>query len=548
MEAANSDLWQRIRGTARRAGFSAFWSWWIGQLAPLIPEPMHNAVQRRRLRPVLVFGADAAVLWVPSLADGHLAYGEAARVALSADEAAVTIAGRTAIEGLSPVAKGGRAGPVRIVIALAASQVLRKTITLPAAVEDNLAQALAYDLDRHTPFKPDEMYFDAIVVGRDPAKRQIRVDWAAALRTLVDQMRRRAESWGATVVAVTPASTTGALPLSGPVLNLLPGAGQAQTSSRRRWEIWVPLALIAAAALFATALPLWQKRGYAIALLQQAGQARAQADASGALRDELERLTGDYNFALQKKYAYPTALQSVEEVSKLLPDDTWLTQFELKNTAKGKEPRREILLRGESANAGHLVSLFEASRLFEQAAPRSPTTKIQPGPGEIFDLGAQLKLLPPPQPLEFATGGDGEAMPAASAPAPIPAVPVTSVPMPAKPAAPEPAAAQAAERRDDAPAPAGATPAAPRRPAVPPAVTRRAAVPPAATPEAATPPAVAPPAAPPEAAPPEAAPPEAAPPEAAPPEAAPPEAAPPEAAPPEAAPPEAAAPAAEGPR
>ena len=425
-------------------------------------------MQRRRLRPVLAFGTDAVVLWVPAVANSHLAYKEVARIALSADEAAVTIAGRAAIEGLSPAVKGRGAGPVRIVAALAAGHVLRKTITLPAAIEDNLAQALTYDLDRHTPFKSDEVNFDAIVVGRDPAKREIRVDWAAALKTIVDQVRRRAESWGATVVAVTPALPTGAVPLAGPVLNLLPGAGQAQASSRRRWEIWIPLALIAAAALVATALPLWQKRGYAIALLQQAAQARAQADASGALREELERLTGDYNFALQKKYAFPTALQSIEDVTKLLPDDTWLTQFEMKSTAKGKEPHREILVRGESANAGRLISLLEESKLFELAAPRSPTTKIQPGPGEIFDLGAQLKPLPPPLPLQFATAGVAEAVPAAAASGPVPAAPAAPESVPAKPAAPAPAksaapgaaAAQAAEAANDEPAPAATTPAA----------------------------------------------------------------------------------------
>jgi general secretion pathway protein L len=489
MEAANPDLWQRVRSAARRTGFSAFWSWWSGQLAPLIPAQMQNMVRRRRLRPVLAFDADAAVLWVPAVANSHIAYKEAARIALTADEAAVAIAGRAAIEGLAQPAKGGRAKPTRIVVALAAGHVLRKTITLPAAIEDNLAQALTYDLDRHTPFKPDEVNFDAIIVGRDPAKKELRVDWAAALKTVVDQVRRRAESWGATVVAVTPALPTGAVPLAGPMLNLLPGAGQAQTSSRRRWEIWGPLALIAAAVIFATALPLWQKRGYAIALLQQAGQARAQADASGALRDELERLAGDYNFALQKKYAFPTALQSIEDVTRLLPDDTWLTQFEMKSTPKGKEPHREILVRGESANAGRLISLLEESKLFEQAAPRSPTTKIQPGPGEIFDLGAQLKPLPPPQPLEFATPGEGEAMPAAAtAPAP-PAT--TSAPAPAAPATVTAAPAPAPAASSPAPAASAPAPAAPAPAPVAPAAKAAAAAAPADVP----PPAAAPPAA-----------------------------------------------------
>jgi len=460
MEAANPDLWQRIRGLARRAGFSAFGSWWIGQLAPLIPAPVHNMVQRRRLRPVLAFGADAAVLWVPALANSHLAYKEAARIALSADEAAVTIAGRAAIEGLSPAAKGGGAGPVRIVVALAAGHVLRKTITLPAAIEDNLAQALTYDLDRHTPFKSDEVNFDAIIVGRDPAKREIRVDWAAALKTVVGQVRRRAESWGASVVAVTPALPTGAAPLAGTALNLLPAAERPEASSRGKWELWIPMLLIVATAVLATALPLWQKRGYAIELMQLANQGRKEADASSALREQLDRLTGDYNFALQKKYAFPSALQSLEDVTKLLPDDTWLTQFEIKSTAKGKEPHREILVRGESANAGRLISLLEESKLFEQAAPRSPTTKIQPGPGEIFDLGAQLKPLPPPEPLQFATAGEGEAMPAAAVPAPVPAAPSVKAPSPARPGSPEAAGAPAAEATDDAPAPAAAPPAA----------------------------------------------------------------------------------------
>ena len=45
------------------------------------------------------------------------------------------------------------------------------------------------------------------------------------------------------------------------------------------------------------------------------------------------------------------------------------------------------------------MTLLEESKLFAQAAPRSPTTKIQPGPGEIFDLGAQLRPLPPPPPI-----------------------------------------------------------------------------------------------------------------------------------------------------
>ncbi len=114
-------------------------------------------------------------------------------------------------------------------------------------------------------------------------------------------------------------------------------------------------------------------------------------------------MTDDYNYVLGRKYGFASQVQVLDDVTKLLPDDTWLTQLEVKSTSKGKELRRELLLRGESANAGRLVSLLEESKVFIDAAPRSPTTKIQPGPGEIFDLGAQLAPTPAPPPVQLAS-------------------------------------------------------------------------------------------------------------------------------------------------
>jgi len=449
-----------MRNVAQRLGLRTFWQWWTGHLVPLMPAGSRNAMRRRRLRPMLALDTDAATLWAPGMIDGTLGFKETARIPLSGDPAAVVMAGRAAIDALPQVAYGGAVAEAKVVVALPAGQVLRKTLTLPAAVEENLEQALAYDLDRHTPFKPDEVYFDAVVVGRDPQKNEIRVDWAAALKTVVEQACRRAESWGAHVVGVTPESPTGPAAVSGTTLNLLPASLRPDTSGWRRPEIWIPLVLIAAVALVATVLPVWQKRGYAIALMQQAAQGRVQADASDALRGQLELLTGDYNFALQRKYAFPAAVQVVEDVTKLLPDDTWLTQLEVKTTARGKDPRREILLRGESGNAGRLVSSLEESKLFEQAAPRSPTTKIQPGPGEVFDLSAQLKPLPPPQPVQVARAPGTEAAQPAVPSAPPPAPPVPAAPTTAAPATPAPAAPAAAPSTTPAPAVPSAAPGA----------------------------------------------------------------------------------------
>ena len=380
MEPATFNLWHSLRDLAHRYGLPPLWRWWVTELGSFVPSTLKRAVGRRRARPVLAFEAGSAVLWAPRTSEGVLELAEVARVPLAGDAAAVSQAGRAAIERLPLETRGRSAAGTKVTIALPRSQVLRKQFELPAAVEENLKQAIAWDLDRHTPFPPEQLYFDAIVIGRDTQKKEIRVDWAAALRTHVDQARRLAEGWGAIVVGVSPdvPGVEERVRVASHGLNLLPDDARTEISPWRRWQVWAPLALLLVAILFAAGLPVWQKRDYTITMAQAAEQARVQAAAADALRGEFERTTSDYNFALAKKYAYPPTVQLIEDVSKLLPDDTWLLQLELKGATRGKEAQREMLLRGESGSAGRLVALLEESKLFEQASPRSPMTKIQP--------------------------------------------------------------------------------------------------------------------------------------------------------------------------
>ena len=378
----------------------AFWRWWVAELAPLVPAAPRAAVQRRRLRPVLAFGDDTAVLWDLRIKNGSSSFSKSRVFRCSA----ILPPSRMLPVPRSKHCRTWRWSTRKVIVTLPPSQILRKQIVLPAAVEENLLQALTYDLDRHTPFRPEQLYFDAIVVSRDLARNEIRVDWAAALKSVVDQARRHAESWGATVVGVTPQAPARRRPLV-----------ETESASPRRTfgcgavaalAILASLSLLIVATLLVVALPLWQKREFAVEHGQVTEQARLQASASDALRQQLDQATGDYNFALGKKYAFPSTLQLLDDVTRLLPDDTWLTQLEIKTIAKGKEPpHREMLLRGESGNAGRLISALEDSKLFEQAAPRSPTTKIQPGPGEVFDLGTQVTPSPTPQLVALAAPG-----------------------------------------------------------------------------------------------------------------------------------------------
>jgi general secretion pathway protein L len=430
MENRSGNLSRYARDAASGIGLPRFWRWWMVELKPVVPAASRSALRRWRMRPVIEFGEREAVFWRPEIVNGEIELAAMAKAPLHGDPADVAAVGRAAMASIGADAQGNVAvRPPRVVVALPPRQVMRKRMALPAAVEENLEQALSYDLDRHTPFRPEQLYFDAVVVDRDPARKMITVDWVAALKTVVDGAKRQAEAWGASVQAVIPgpASTTP------PQLNLIPPEERPRAGGWRRWQVWVPLVLLAAIALAALLVPLVQKREYAIALNKQAEEARAQAVAADAVRTQLERAQGEYNFVLAKKYAYPGTVQLLDGVTRVLPDDTWVTQLEMRTSLRGKETQRDLVLRGESANAGKLIGLLEDSKLVEQAALRSSTTKIQPGPGEIFDLGAQVKKLAPPAPVPLS------AIPDAAAPAPpsppAPAVsPASAIPAAALPA------------------------------------------------------------------------------------------------------------------
>jgi general secretion pathway protein L len=368
------------------------------------------------------------VFWRPEVSNGSARLAAAEKVALNGEAAAVLAAGRAAVARLAQHASAGIAAP-KVVLALNPRQTLRKELVLPAAVEENLVQTLAYDLDRHTPFRPEQIYFDAVVVGRDAAKKTLRVDWVAALKTVVDGATRQIEQWGAVPVAVVPGP-----PAATPTrLNLLPHAARPRPLQWRRWQVWAPAALVAVFVVAAAFVPLLQKRQYAIALAALDAEAGQQAQAADKLRAQLEAMQNEYNFILAKKYSYPSTVHVLDEVTRALPDDTWITQLEVKTSGRAKETQHDVYLRGESGNAGKLIALLEDSKLVEQVTPRSPTTKIQGSSGEIFDLGARLKKvsLPASQPLALV---QAPAAPAALAPG------TAAVSPPGQPSAPVPAA------------------------------------------------------------------------------------------------------------
>ena len=400
--AANADVLARPVPPWRQKAV-AFWRWWTGELAQLLPDRLAASTRV----PVVCFTDGDLVLVEP-----RAAVGAEARVAVSTLDPSVA---RAAVRDLL-VSAGETRSLARL--RLRADQVLVRRVTMPGATEENLPQVVAFEMDRLTPFRGEDVYHDERVVSRDPASAQIVVQLAVARREVVDAAVNAARDLGINVrgVLVPETAAPGAAGL-----DLLPSEQREERDSPNdrmiRRAMW---GVVAVLLLMALLLPAWQKREAAIGLLPVLAKAETDAKASDTLARELERQVADYNYLLTKKNATPS-LAFIEELSRLLPDNTWVQQFDLRATGK----TREVQITGETPSSSKLIELLEQSTLLQNAAPRGAVTRAsQPG-FERFVIAAEARVRPLP-----------ELRPATELAAIAPPPPPRPIAMPSEPAAP----------------------------------------------------------------------------------------------------------------
>jgi general secretion pathway protein L len=362
---------------------AAFWRWWLGEIAALLPASW-SILQGAAGAPLLALEGEEVVLLGPrGVVERRIAVGpwdDSRR--------------RAAVKALLEDAGETR---MRARLAVGYDEALVRRVTLPAATEENLEQVLGFEMDRLSPFRAEEVYFDYRVVSRDAQSGVIGVEFAIARRSLVDARVQQLRALGVSVQGVSLRDESGH---SAPVLDLLPSQQRgARESPRERIVRYALIGAVGILFLLVLLLPIWRKRESAIALFPMLTKAKQEAEATDVVVRELERQAADYNFVLAKKHgSYPVAA-TLEEVSLLLPDNTWLSSMEVKTTGK----TREVQLAGETPSSSKLIEVLEQSKLLQNAAPRGPQTRgAMPGV-ERFMIVAESRTRPQPEPRPLAT-------------------------------------------------------------------------------------------------------------------------------------------------
>ena len=259
--------------------------------------------------------------------------------------------------------KGALRSPTSVVVRLPQNQVLRRKVELPSATAENLREVLSFEMDRHTPFKAHEVYYDYRIEGANPQTDRISVDLAVVPMGVAQRFQDKVEAWGFEVDQVGVAQGTA---YDAPFYRLVSSDHRHQGKGIARAVTAVLAVAILGLLLVAAYLPLERKKTELAAVEGQLQEVRKEAIQADTLRNEVDERLAQSEFLVGLKRGSPTVTLLLDEVTRLLPDNTWVIQFSRKGDS--------LTLAGYSSKASALIGVLEESDLFDEVRFSSPVT------------------------------------------------------------------------------------------------------------------------------------------------------------------------------
>jgi general secretion pathway protein L len=129
-------------------------------------------------------------------------------------------------------------------------------------------------------------------------------------------------------------------------------------------------------------VPLYQKSRLSESLEAIRSQYQKQANEVAVLRDEVSAAERENSFLEDRKLQTFSVMDVLQELTLILPDDTWLSQFEIRDD--------KVHLYGQSVASAVLIPLIESSKMFRNVSFRSPVTQNSKNNTERFHISAEI--------------------------------------------------------------------------------------------------------------------------------------------------------------
>jgi general secretion pathway protein L len=340
-----------------------FWFWWTNELMTAIPTTLRQ----------LLFNSNKLVL---NIEEGSIKIykiiGIKEEYITQIQDLDITTAKVNSLIGGGNIAEK--------IVVIPHDQVLAKKVTFPIATEENIREVLSFEMDRLTPFKSSQVYYDNYLISRNKNKSTIDLKLVVIPRDRIDSLLDKLSRMDIRphVVTAKDDSAEKVMPI-----NLLPVEKRAKKINALKiinyTLVGVMLILLVVSLLF----PIWNKMKYIEKLEPELTDLTKNAEQITKLRKQVEKAEGEALFLTEKKENTLLVLEVVDELTQIIPDDTWVSQLEIKNN--------EVHIHGESVSSASLLPIIEASEIFVNAQFRSPVTQNRRNNTERFHLSAKLR-------------------------------------------------------------------------------------------------------------------------------------------------------------
>ena len=357
---------QQLWGRIQTGPAGTFFRWWTGELKQALPPAWQEKLQRAFRRVTVRLDDQSLVIGV----DENRLQTELQSLALTQD-ASVQKQQVTDVLEENDLAEASR------FLLLDKATVLSKQISLPLAAESNLAQVLTFEMDRQTPFKASDVYFDWKIIERGGSSGQLRLGLFVVPRGEVDQAVSFLAGRGFTLAGVDVVDEGGTLGV-----NLLPPAQRTRTVNRKARLNYAlgALVVLLMAGVMAQSLYL---RAHQVEELENAiAQVQGEARKVMRIKEQIEDTSEAAGFLARRRAEFPPAIELLADVTRILPDDTYLDRLVI--------GRDSVQLQGKSANAQRLIERVNESELLEDAAFRGSTRLDARSGLEIFEVNAAV--------------------------------------------------------------------------------------------------------------------------------------------------------------
>ncbi|MDH5324422.1 MAG: PilN domain-containing protein [Gammaproteobacteria bacterium] len=268
-----------------------------------------------------------------------------------------------------------------------ADHCLVKSISWPAAVAQNLDQVISYEMDRHTPFSADQVYYDYVVLDQNKPTQagagQVRVCLALVPKAYLDPLLEQLRVLPGEVCAVTVPrfdNVAEEVAVALPGLNLLPTKPRSkQQRSSRRLDALL-LLLVSVLLLSIVVVPGMQLERANTVLSDRLQALRVQVKEINQMRQDLQHYQTGLQLLVEQKRNEVHVLQLMTALSKALPDNTWLEELWIE--------KNQVQMRGQSETASSILAVLESSAYFSQVRFASPLTQNSANQYERFHIVA----------------------------------------------------------------------------------------------------------------------------------------------------------------